>query len=61
MQIACKNCNTCYDYDKQSVLCPHLVYPLDKECVLHSRKNCGHKECLNNLLQFPNLKKVSGE
>lgn len=60
MQIACKNCNKLYDFDKQSVLCPHLEYPATKECKKHKRTECGHPECLNNLLQFPR-KKVIGE
>lgn len=53
LQIACKNCNNLFDFDKQSVLCPHLEFPLNKKCKLHCRLHCGHKECLNNLLQFP--------
>lgn len=53
MQIACKNCNNLYDYDKQSVLCPHLKYPAIVKCKIHNRNQCGHPECLNNLLQFP--------
>lgn len=60
MKIACKNCNNLYDYDKCSVLCPHLEYPLDKFCKLHNRKHCGHKECLNNLLQFQPKKVIGG-
>lgn len=60
MKIACKSCNELYDYDKRSVLCPHLEFPATKKCLLHNRTECGHVECLNKILQF-RQRKIIGE
>lgn len=56
----CDKCKTKYDFDKDSILCPHKGFPKIRMCNNHNMTNCGNLECQTNLteIKFPQEKRA---